>query len=238
MGAERKSFYIDDKVKLLTAYHEGGHALVALYTDGAMPLHKVTCVPRGHALGITSQLPQDDRISVSFKEYLAEIDVCMGGRVAEELIYGPQNVTSGASSDLKHATSTANAMVKLWGYSEKVGPVWHNNGDDNMSSKKREEIENEVRSILKAGEKRATDLLKEKEDELHRLARALVEYETLDLEEVKRVVKGEPIRSIGEVLEADKAEMERAGEEGSVLSPAAPLPTVGQQRTATRARGA
>ncbi|KAF9653112.1 ATP-dependent metallopeptidase Hfl [Thelephora ganbajun] len=237
MGAERKSFYIDDKVKLMTAYHEGGHALVALYTDGAMPLHKVTCVPRGHALGITSQLPKDDRISISFREYLAEIDVCMGGRVAEELIYGPQNVTSGASSDLRHATNTANAMVKLWGYSEKVGPVYHNDRDDNMSSKKREEIESEVRSILKGGEKRATDLLKEKEGELHRLARALVEYETLDLEEVKKVIQGEPIRSIKEVLDADKAEMERGAEDGNMASPSTPLPKVGQQQTATRARG-
>jgi ATP-dependent metalloprotease len=132
MGAERRSSYIDEKVKRLTAYHEGGHALTALYTDGAMPLHKVTCVPRGHALGVvglischpkmltkegflitqTSQLPIDDRLMVTQKEFLADIDVALGGRVAEELIFGAENVTSGASSDLRKATATATRMVK------------------------------------------------------------------------------------------------------------------------------
>ena len=133
MGAERRSSYIDEKVKRLTAYHEGGHALAALYTDGAMPLHKVTCVPRGHALGVvglirplppsknadegfqikqTSQLPKDDRLMVTQKEFLADIDVALGGRVAEELIFGAENVTSGASSDLRKATATATRMVK------------------------------------------------------------------------------------------------------------------------------
>ncbi|KII88517.1 hypothetical protein PLICRDRAFT_161699 [Plicaturopsis crispa FD-325 SS-3] len=198
MGAERKSQYIDEKVKLMTAYHEGGHALVALYTDGAMPLHKVTCVPRGHALGVTSQLPENDRLSVSLKEYLADIDVSMGGRVAEELIYGPENVTSGASSDIRHATSTATAMVKRWGFSEKVGPVFH---EGDMSTHKQEEIEEEIKRFVKDGQTRVTSLLKEKEEELHRLAHALVEHETLDLEEVKKVIKGEPIRTITEVLE-------------------------------------
>lgn len=195
MGAERKSWFIDDKVKLMTAYHEGGHALVALYTEGAMPLHKVTCVPRGHALGVTSQLPADDRLSVSYKENLAEIDVSMGGRVAEELIYGTENVTSGAMSDLRYATRTATAMVKQWGFSPKIGPVFHSDRDETLSTTKREEIEEEVRTLLKAGESRVTALLKSKEEELHRLARALMEYETLDLAEVQKVIKGERIRS-------------------------------------------
>ncbi|KAI0727233.1 ATP-dependent metallopeptidase Hfl [Fomitopsis betulina] len=206
MGSERKTAYISDEVKRMTAYHEGGHALVALYTDGAMPLHKVTCVPRGHALGITSQLPEDDRYSVSLKQYLAEIDVCMGGRVAEELIYGPANVTSGASSDLKHATLTARAMVKNWGFSDKVGPVWY--GDrDAISPSKSDEIEREIRDLLIAGETRVATLLKEKEDELHKLASALVEHETLDAEEVKKVIKGEQIRNIKEVLQEDLSRM-------------------------------
>ncbi|TFY64871.1 hypothetical protein EVJ58_g2334 [Rhodofomes roseus] len=206
MGSERKTAYISDEVKRMTAYHEGGHALVALYTDGAMPLHKVTCVPRGHALGITSQLPEDDRYSVSLKQYLAEIDVCMGGRVAEELVYGPSNVTSGASSDLRHATLTARAMVKNWGYSDKVGPVWY--GDrDAISPAKSDEIEREIRDLLIAGESRVATLLKSKEDELHRLASALVEHETLDAEEVKKVIKGEPIRNIKEVIQEDLSRM-------------------------------
>ncbi|OBZ75445.1 ATP-dependent zinc metalloprotease FTSH 5, mitochondrial [Grifola frondosa] len=225
MGAERKSTYISDEVKRMTAYHEvrilsrlnakvgliqdskGGHALVALYTDGAMPLHKVTCVPRGHALGITSQLPEDDRYSVSLKQYLATIDVCMGGRVAEELIYGPENVTSGASSDLQQATRTARAMVKNWGYSDKIGPVYYNDREESISPQKKDEIEGEVRSLLIAGESRVTSLLKSKEEELHRLASALIEHETLDAEEVKKVIKGEPIRNITEVIQEDLSRM-------------------------------
>ncbi|KAG2020285.1 ATP-dependent peptidase [Coprinopsis cinerea AmutBmut pab1-1] len=202
MGAERKSQYQDQKVKLATAYHEGGHALVALYTDGAMPLHKVTCVPRGHALGYTSLLPENDRTSVSLKEYLAGIDVSMGGRVAEELIYGAENVTSGASSDIKNATRTAQAMVKQWGFS-KLGPVYYDTRDESLSSKRREEIEEEVTRIVREGEARALALLSSRIDELHRLAHALVEHETLDSEEVKKVIKGEPIRNISEVLEEE-----------------------------------
>ncbi|KAI0780974.1 ATP-dependent metallopeptidase Hfl [Trametes elegans] len=209
MGAERKTSFISEEVKKMTAYHEGGHALVALYTEGAMPLHKVTCVPRGHALGITSQLPQDDRYSVSLKEYLAEIDVCMGGRVAEELVYGPENVTSGASSDLRHATQTARAMVKNWGYSHKIGPVYLSDREDTISPKKKDEIEDEVRSLLIAGESRVATLLKSKADELHRLANALVEHETLDAEEVQKVIKGEPIRNIDEVIKEDLSRLQK-----------------------------
>jgi len=200
MGAERKSHYIDQKAKLATAYHEGGHALVALYTDGAMPLHKVTCVPRGHALGYTSMLPENDRTSVSLKEYLAGIDVSMGGRVAEELIYGPENVTSGASSDIRNATQTAQAMVKQWGFS-KLGPVYYDDRNETLSPGRKEQIEDEVTSIVKGGESRATALLTSKLEELHRLAHALVEHETLDADEVRKVIKGEPIRTITEVLE-------------------------------------
>ncbi|KAI0699712.1 ATP-dependent metallopeptidase Hfl [Cytidiella melzeri] len=210
MGAERKSAYISDHVKKLTAYHEGGHALVSLYTDGAMPLHKVTCIPRGHALGYTSQLPLDDRYSRSFKEYLADIDVCMGGRVAEELVYGSENVTSGASSDLDKATRTARAMVKRYGYSSKIGPVAFTDRDEAISPQKLDEIEAEVRGLLTAGESRVAALLKEKEVELHRLAAALVEHETLDAEEVKKVISGEPIRAITEVIKEDLSQMEAA----------------------------
>ncbi|KAF9500872.1 ATP-dependent metallopeptidase Hfl [Pleurotus eryngii] len=202
MGAERKSQYIDPKAKLATAFHEGGHALVALYTDGAMPLHKVTCVPRGHALGVTSQLPEDDQYSVSFKQYRAAIDVCLGGRVAEELTYGTENVSSGASSDLQKATGTATAMVKYWGFSDKIGRVYY--GDrDNISPQRRIEIEDEIRKLIQNSEERVTKLLKEKQEELHRLAHALVEHETLDADEVKKVIKGEQIRNISEILQEE-----------------------------------
>ncbi|KAH8107075.1 ATP-dependent metallopeptidase Hfl [Cristinia sonorae] len=208
LGGERKSSFLSDHVKKMTAYHEGGHALVALYTDGAMPLHKVTCVPRGHALGVTSQLPEDDRYSVTRKEYLATIDVCMGGRVAEELIYGPENVTSGASSDIQKATNTARAMVKYWGFSSKIGPVYFGDRNEGISGNKRDEIESEVRKLLVDGESRVKALLASKKDELHRLADALVEHETLDAEEVRKVIRGEKIRDIKEVIAEDLSRME------------------------------
>ncbi|THH09364.1 hypothetical protein EW145_g2075 [Phellinidium pouzarii] len=190
MGAERKTHYITPEDKKCTAYHEGGHALVALYTDGAMPLHKVTCVTRGHALGLTQFLPEDDRVSMTRKEYQASIDVSMGGRVAEELIYGTENVSSGASSDIRQATRTASAMVRFYGYSDKIGPVFHHDRDNTISPQKREIIESEIQRFLVwlivEGEVRAKQLLLSKEDELHKLADALVEYETLDLEEVQK----------------------------------------------------
>ncbi|KAL4074440.1 peptidase family M41-domain-containing protein [Scleroderma yunnanense] len=196
LGAERKSAYIDEKSKLLTAYHEGGHALAALYTEGAMPLHKVTCVPRGHALGITSQLPERDMFSVTQTEYKAIIDVCMGGRVAENLIYGEGGLTSGASSDLQKATRTATMMVKRWGFSEKVGPVYYNDSENVMSPQTREKIDSEIRSILQQAEVRVIKLLDQKKEELHRLAHALVEHETLTADEVRKVIKGEAIRKV------------------------------------------
>ncbi|KAH7914655.1 peptidase family M41-domain-containing protein [Hygrophoropsis aurantiaca] len=210
LGAERKSAYIDEKNKLMTAYHEGGHALAALYTVGAMPLHKVTCVPRGHALGVTSQLPENDRVSVSQKEYLATIDVCMGGRVAEEIVYGTDGVTSGASSDLQHATRTASAMVKKWGFSDKIGPVYYSDQDEAISPATREKIDSEVTKLLQAGEARVMKLLHEKEEELHRLAHALVEHETLDADEVRKVIKGEPIRTVEQKIVEEKDRPEKA----------------------------
>ncbi|GJJ12361.1 hypothetical protein Clacol_006602 [Clathrus columnatus] len=202
MGAERRSTYIEPKAKKLTAYHEGGHALVALYTDGAMPLHKVTCMPRGNALGYTAQLPEDDRYSVSFKEFTAEMDVCLGGRVAEELVYGPENVTSGCISDLAHATDVADRMVRLYGYSGKLGPVFFDE-NKNLSSEKRQEIEAEIRALVEGAQDRARRILTERQEELHRLADALVEHETLDLEEVKKVIKGEKIRENQNILESE-----------------------------------
>ncbi|KAJ4487958.1 ATP-dependent peptidase [Lentinula aciculospora] len=198
MGTERKSAYIDAKNKLATAYHEGGHALVALYTDGAMPLHKVTCIPRGHALGYTSMLPENDRFSINFKEFLAGIDVSLGGRAAEEIIYGEDGITSGASSDIRNASSTARHMVKDCGFS-KLGPIYYDDTVD-LSPRRKDEIEEEVSKIIKASEARVMHLLKSKVDELHLLAQALVEHETLDKDEVHRVIKGERIRNISEVL--------------------------------------
>jgi len=212
MGAERKSHYVDPKEKRMTAYHEGGHALVALFTEGAMPLHKVTCVRRGHALGMTTQLPEADVESVSKKEFEAMLDVAMGGRAAEELIYGPENVTSGAMADIRSATSTASAMVRQYGYSSKIGPVFYHDHDTSISPQKREIIESEIQRMIEDASQRAMRLLMDKEPELHRLADALVEFETLDAEEAKKVMQGEQIRTVEERLQEAMSQVQQEDE--------------------------
>ncbi|CEP07141.1 hypothetical protein [Parasitella parasitica] len=194
MGAERKSAVITEENKRLTAYHEGGHALVAYYTPGAMPLHKATIMPRGSALGMTVQLPEMDKDSFTKKEFLAQIDVCMGGRVAEELIFGQENVTSGASSDIMKATDVAKRMVRYYGMSEKVGPVNHDDEDMQLlSAQTKQLIESEILSLIENSEKRAKHILVEHREELDKLANALVEYETLDYQEIIDVLAGKPI---------------------------------------------
>lgn len=203
MGPERRSAVMEEKVKLAVAYHEGGHALSALFTKGAMPLYKVTCMPRGQALGVTHQAPVNDRTSVTFTEYLADMDVCTGGRAAEEFIYGKENITSGASSDLVRATDIARSMVRHWGFSDKVGRVVYREEDAAMiSPQKKDEIESEVKRLVEESCTRSMNLIKSKETELHRLAKALVEHETLDAEEVKKVIAGEKIRVAEKLADA------------------------------------
>ncbi|CAG8646029.1 8538_t:CDS:2 [Racocetra fulgida] len=166
MGAERKSAIITSENKKLTAYHEGGHALVALYTPGALPLHKATIMPRGATLGMTVQLPEMDKDNYTKKEFLAMVDVAMGGRVAEEMIFGKEN----------------------------VGPVAHPEEDmEHLSSQTKLVIENEIKSLLENAQIRVANILKTHKDELHRLANALIEYETLTQEEIESVIKGKAI---------------------------------------------
>ena len=149
MGSEKKSAVITEKDKRITAYHEGGHTLVAIYTEGAMPIHKVTVIPRGNALGLTVQLPEDDRSHQTKSELFAMLDVCMGGRVAEELIFGPKEVTTGASSDLQKATSIARSMVMAFGMSEKVGLLnFSNETFEKASSQTKALIESEINALL------------------------------------------------------------------------------------------
>ena len=190
MGSERKSAVISEESRKLTAFHEGGHALVAIHTDGALPVHKATIVPRGMALGMVTQLPDQDQTSVSRKQMLARLDVCMGGRVAEELIFGENKVTSGASSDLKKATSLAREMVTEYGMGNEVGLVTHDYEDDgrSMSSETRLLIEKEVKQFLERAYNNAKTILTTHNKELHALANALLEHETLSGTQIKALL--------------------------------------------------
>lgn len=194
MGAEKKTMVIQEKDKLMTAYHEAGHALMGHFTVGTDPLYKVTILPRGHALGVTHFMPDLDKVSQSKRECLAQIDMAMGGKVAEELIYGAEYVTSGCSSDLTNATHIAYAMVKEWGMSDVLGSIAF---DDRMyaslSAETKHKVEAEVRRILDESQDRARKLLGEKKGELELLARGLMKHETLTREEMGKVIVGEAL---------------------------------------------
>ncbi|KAM7499753.1 hypothetical protein LguiA_024167 [Lonicera macranthoides] len=185
MGTERKTMFISEDSKKLTAYHESGHAIVALNTDGAHPIHKATIMPRGSALGMVTQLPSSDETSISKKQLLARLDVCMGGRVAEELIFGQDYVTTGASSDLNTATELAQYMVSSCGMSDTIGPV---HIKERPGSEMQSRIDAEVVKLLREAYDRVKTLLKKHEKALHTLANALLEYETLTAEEIKRLL--------------------------------------------------
>lgn len=193
MGAERRSAVIQQKDKVMTAYHEGGHALVAMLTEASTPLYKATIMPRGHALGLTQMLPELDKVSETKKEMMASIDVSMGGKVAEELVYGPDNVTTGASSDIQNATSIARMMVTQAGMSDVLGNIDLHTDYSRLSPETKHLIEAEVRRLVEEGRERAMKLLSQNREGLDRLAKALVEYETLGKDEIEKVVRGEKL---------------------------------------------
>jgi ATP-dependent metalloprotease len=190
MGAERKTAVISPETAKCTAYHEAGHAIVAVLTDGAMPIHKATIMPRGAALGMVSMLPEGDQTSQSYKEMIAYMDICMGGRVAEELIFGKENITSGAASDIQQATNVARAMVTKYGFSSEVGIVFHdgNVGEASASPETRARIDEEVKKMTQASYDRAKDTIKKYHKAHHLLAQTLLEYETLTGDEVRDIV--------------------------------------------------
>ena len=204
MGAERRSMVMSDDEKKLTAYHEGGHALVALNVPAADPVHKATIIPRGRALGMVMQLPEADRYSMNYTQMTSRLAIMMGGRVAEELIFGKDQVTSGASSDIQAATGLARAMVTKWGYSDKLGMVSYGDNQEevflghsvarsqNVSEETAKVIDAEVKKLVQQGWDEARRLLTEKIDDLHSLAKALLEYETLSGDEIVNALKGIP----------------------------------------------
>jgi len=203
MGAERRSMAMSDAEKKLTAYHEGGHALVALRVPVADPVHKATIVPRGRALGMVMQLPEGDRYSMSYDMMTSRLAIMMAGRVAEELIFGKEKITSGASSDISAATSLARNMVTRWGFSDELGTVAYGDNQDevflghsvartqNVSPETMVKIDSEVRRLVKGGEDEARRILTGEIDHLHSVAKALLEYETLSGDEIIGVMKGE-----------------------------------------------
>ncbi len=205
MGAERRSMVMTDDERKLTAYHEAGHALVGLFVPGNDPLHKVTIIPRGRALGVTMNLPERDRYSHTIRELKALLARMFGGRVAEEQIFGKENVTNGATSDIEQATTMARRMVTEWGMSEVLGPLRYGDNQDEVflghsvarqqmiSGATAKLIDEEIRKLIDNAEETARAVLREHEDDLHRLAEALLEYETLSGEDVSALLRGEPI---------------------------------------------
>jgi len=204
MGPERRTMVMTEKERTLTAYHESGHAIVALNVPAADPVHKATIIPRGRALGMVMQLPEGDKVSMSHQEMTSRLAIMMGGRVAEELKFGKENVTSGAASDIKQATRLARAMVTQWGFSEAIGPVDYGEdqgdvflGQQLMQSSKvsaatAATIEKEVKALVEGGLNEARRILTEKKDDWVKLSEGLLEYETLSGPEIIELLKGNP----------------------------------------------
>ncbi len=200
MGAERKSMVMTEDEKRMTAYHEAGHAIVSIHEPASDPIHKATIIPRGRALGMVMRLPERDNYSYHRDKMYANLSVAMGGRVAEELIFGYDKVSSGASSDIQYATNLARDMVTRWGMSDLLGPLQYAEADEEvflgysmnrsrqMSNETAVMIDQEIKRIVEGGHSQATKLLKKHIKQLHTLAEALLEYETLSGEEIKALL--------------------------------------------------
>lgn len=208
MGSERRSMVMTEDEKKLTAYHEGGHALVALHMSVSDPIHKATIIPRGRALGMVMRLPERDQLSVTREKMHCDLAVAMGGRIAEEVIFGHDKVTSGASSDISMATKMARAMVTQYGMSDKLGPLaYHDNEEEiflghsvarqqNASEDTQKIIDQEVRTIVEQAYAKATNIITEHIDDLHTIAGGLLEYETLTGDEIVSLLRGNaPVRT-------------------------------------------
>ncbi len=205
MGAERRSLVMTDAEKRMTAYHEAGHALCAMHEPECDPVHKATIIPRGRAMGLVLSLPENDRLSYSKAWLIAKLVMALGGRVAEEIIFGADKVSNGASQDIKTATDISRRMVTEWGMSDKLGLIAYGDNSQevflghsvtqnkNVSEATAREIEAEVKNFIDGAYVRTKSILTENIDELHRLAQGLLEYETLSGDEIRQVLRGEPV---------------------------------------------
>ncbi len=203
MGAERKSMVMSEKEKRNTAYHEAGHAIVGRLSPEHDPVYKVSIIPRGRALGVTMFLPEEDRYSLSRRHILSQVCSLFGGRIAEEMINGPDGVTTGASNDIKRATEIVRNMVTKWGLSEKLGPLMYEEGEEEvflgrsaghqsraLSGETARMIDEEVRRIIDECYARARQILEENKDKLHMMADALMQYETIDAQQIDDIMAG------------------------------------------------
>ena len=223
MGSERRSMVMSEEEKRLTAYHEAGHAIVTINESAAYPIHKATIIPRGRALGMVMQLPERDEVSQTREQLHAQLAIAMGGRVAEEIIFGEDKVTTGAVSDIEQATKRARAMVMRAGLSKELGPVAYGENEEevflgrsvarqqNMSEETAKKVDLEIRKIVDQGYDRARKVLTDKIDDLHKLAKALLTYETLSGEEIENLINKN-------IYPADKQDLKVDDDKGSALS--------------------
>ena len=223
MGSERRSMVMSEEEKRLTAYHEAGHAIVTINESAAYPIHKATIIPRGRALGMVMQLPERDEVSQTREQLHAQLAIAMGGRVAEEIIFGEDKVTTGAVSDIEQATKRARAMVMRAGLSKELGPVAYGENEEevflgrsvarqqNMSEETAKKVDSEIRKIVDQGYDRARKVLTDKIDDLHKFAKALLTYETLSGEEIENLINKN-------IYPADKQDLKVDDDKGSALS--------------------
>ena len=205
MGPERRTMIMTDKQKESTAYHEAGHAIVGYLVPEHDPVHKVTIIPRGRALGVTFFLPEGDQVSISQKQLESKLSTLYAGRLAEDLIYGEENISTGASNDIKVATNIARNMVTQWGFSDKLGPILYTEGEGevflgrsmakakHMSDETAHVIDEEVRAIVSRNYERARQILIDNMDILHAMKDALVKYETIEEEQIKQLMNRQPV---------------------------------------------
>jgi cell division protease FtsH len=242
MGAERRSMVMSEKEKKLTAYHEAGHAIVGRIVPDHDPVYKVSIIPRGRALGVTMFLPEEDRYSQSKKHLESQISSLFGGRIAEELIYGKDSVTTGASNDIERATDIARSMVTKWGLSERLGPLVYSEDEGevflgrsvtqhkNMGDDTARIIDEEIRTLIDRNYQRAENILKERIDVLHNMTEALMKYETIDADQIDALMEGRKAPAPKDWIDLDdddassstsnKKEKKDSGKDGTIGDPA------------------